>query len=429
MNLLQYRSLRGAPLLPRCRKTLPLFSQLLLGAAAASTAFGQSPETGPGESLPRPVLEEVFLGGEFHLDLRLRYEFADQSGLDASHASTARTRLGYETNSSLPLSGLIELEDVTALDSDAYNQAGLNDQPTKTVVADPETTEINQAVLRYKTDALAARLGRQRILLDRQRFIGNVGWRQNEQTFDALTLQHQWADGTSLFYGYVNQVNRVLGREHPQGSWDSDSHLFHLNRPFPFGSGGAYAYLLEFNEIPAMSGDTFGVWLRPKFDGETFPINLHLELAYQTDNEESLAGADLGHIYFRSELEAEIAPVTVNAGFERLGGDGTTAFQTPLATLHAFNGWADQFLTTPADGLDDFFLAVKMPLTRKLNGALVGHYFTSHRSDRTYGRELDLLLTRPIGDHVALLAKAALFDGRDGRPDVTKFWLQAELRF
>ena len=41
----------------------------------------------------------------------------------------------------------------------------------------------------------------------------------------------------------------------------------------------------------------------------------------------------------------------LTAGYEELGSDGgVAAFQTPLATLHAFNGWADLFLTTPGDG-------------------------------------------------------------------------------
>ena len=42
------------------------------------------------------------------------------------------------------------------------------------------------------------------------------------------------------------------------------------------------------------------------------------------------------------------------SGYELLGSDGVTvAFSTPLATLHAFEGWADKFLATPAAGITD----------------------------------------------------------------------------
>ncbi len=384
----------------------------------------------PSSSPQKPFLEKVFVEGHFSFDLRLRYEFANEQGLDASHAATARTRLGYGTNAALPLSAFVELEDITALDSSAYNQAGLNDQPQKTVIADPETTEVNQAFLHFKQADLFARLGRQRLILDNQRFVGNVGWRQNEQTFDALTLQYQRPEGPALLYSYLDQVNRVLGREHPMGRWQSDSHLVNVRSPLgEFGTGGAYIYLLQFEEAPAMSGDTFGFWVRPALPQLPLPTTLHLEIAHQRDNSGNAAGADFSHTYFRGELETTLDRFTIGGGFERLGGNGTTAFQTPLATLHAFNGWADQFLATPADGLDDIFVFATVKLPAQITGRINAHHFSSHRGNTTYGQEIDLLLSKPLGENLSLLAKAALFDGKEGRPDVTKLWLQAELRF
>ena len=35
--------------------------------------------------------------------------------------------------------------------------------------------------------------------------------------------------------------------------------------------------------------------------------------------------------------------------------DGVYGFQTPLATKHPFQGWADQFLLTPREGIRDTF--------------------------------------------------------------------------
>ena len=44
----------------------------------------------------------------------------------------------------------------------------------------------------------------------------------------------------------------------------------------------------------------------------------------------------------------------IGGGYEVLGADdgaALTSFQTPLATLHKFQGWADKFLTTPPNGI------------------------------------------------------------------------------
>src|SRR5690606_40934454 len=52
--------------------------------------------------------------------------------------------------------------------------------------------------------------------------------------------------------------------------------------------------------------------------------------------------------YVLAELGYGLAGGTVlKAGYESLGGgegEGNRAFQTPLATRHAFQGWADVFL-------------------------------------------------------------------------------------
>ena len=50
----------------------------------------------------------------------------------------------------------------------------------------------------------------------------------------------------------------------------------------------------------------------------------------------------------------------VIGGYELLGSDdGKVAFNTPLATKHKFNGWADKFLGTPKEGLEDVYLTAK----------------------------------------------------------------------
>ena len=93
---------------------------------------------------------------------------------------------------------------------------------------------------------------------------------------------------------------------------------------------------------------------------------------------------------------------------EQLGSNGRRAYQTPLATGHAFNGWADRFLTTPADGLQDRYLGWKHGWGGWQAGVFV-HDFRADRGDADYGSEWDASLGFKLGP-VALLAKYANYD-------------------
>ena len=92
---------------------------------------------------------------------------------------------------------MIEAEDILAADGDSYSQSGLNPAATcRAVVGDPETSEINQVFLSCTGGKTTATVGRQRLVLDGARFVGDVGWRQNMQTL-AVTIQSRWSGLTS----------------------------------------------------------------------------------------------------------------------------------------------------------------------------------------------------------------------------------------
>ena len=73
-------------------------------------------------------------------------------------------------------------------------------------------------------------------------------------------------------------------------------------------------------------------------------------------------------------------------------GDGTSAFRTPLATRHKFNGLTEQFLNTPADGLEDAYLTLAMPVPgagwlSDLTFKSGYHQFWAAEGDAHYGSE------------------------------------------
>ena len=53
--------------------------------------------------------------------------------------------------------------------------------------------------------------GRQVIQFDDQRFIGNVGWRQLQQTFDSVLITHnnQQLFGLTINAGYIGRVKTI----------------------------------------------------------------------------------------------------------------------------------------------------------------------------------------------------------------------------
>ncbi|WP_339844543.1 alginate export family protein [uncultured Halopseudomonas sp.] len=375
-------------------------------------------------------LADAITSGKTTLDLRYRYEWVDQDNPSKNaNASTLRTRLNYATGTYQGLAAFIEFDDVSVVGSERYNNATrLPSAETQySVVADPESTEINQLFLSYAgwPDNLL-KFGRQRIIYDNARFIGNVGWRQNEQTYDAFSLVNSALADTQLSYAYIDKVNRIFGDDSPIGEFDMRTHLLNLGYSgWDLGKLSVYGYFLEFVDTPAASNRTLGA----RFVGD-YPLGADsrllyaLEYAKQDDYKDGASNIDAD--YYLLELGAALGGMSARLGHEVLGVDGS-AFSTPLATAHAFNGWADVFLVTPADGLQDSYL--------KLAGTLSGtglaaayHDFSADRGGDNYGSEINLQATRSFG-RVNMLAKYARYRADDFAVDTSKFWLMAQVTF
>lgn len=373
------------------------------------------------------TFSEWFAEGSPQLNFRARFEYADQDGRESSAAFTLRTRLGYETASLGGWVGLIDFEDIRALDADEYNPYPV---AGKTVIADPEGSELNRLQLSYSGEGYIGVIGRQRIILDGARFVGNVGWRQNEQTYDAFTLKYK-NESMSFFYGYIDQVNRIFGDDAPAGAmraFESDSHL--LNASFISTEGVklvAYGYLLDFENAAANSSDTFGVSVSGSNNFSGGPeLSYHLEYAIQSDGGNSPLNYSTDYLHLN--VGGKFGITHVKLGYEVLGSDDGVGFKTPLATLHKFNGWADTFLGTPGAGLEDLYLQVGGKFSG-VTANLIYHNFSADRGGASYGDEFDFVVIKPINKQWKIIGKAATFSGSNGRPDVDKFWLETDFNF
>lgn len=393
-------------------------SLVLLGLAVTTTAQAADPVT------------EALSNGETNLDARYRYELVDQDGFDKdAGASTLRTRLGYRTGEVSGFTGFLEAEHVTQLGGETYNST-INGVSGRPVVADPAETEINQAWVRYEGLAdTQMTYGRQRFFLDNHRFIGTVGWRQNEQTFDGFTVVNESLPDTTLTAGYLYNANRIFSDASPDGNAPMDTGVLNARYDgLAAGSLTAYTYLLSYENAPGDSTRSHGL----RFNGESALTDgltalYTLEYARQSDYDNNPDSFDTD--YYRLEAGARSGGVTAKVGQELLGSDdGTRAFQTPLATLHAMNGWTDQFLSTPATGLQDTYVSVATAISG-VSLKAVHHRFDSDEGNSDYGAETGLVATWSPNSTYTLGAKAARYSADDFGEDTDKAWLWVDASF
>lgn len=369
--------------------------------------------------------------GKFNLNLRYRYEFVDQDGFAKdAHASTLRTRLSYESPDFSDFGFLIEFDDLRPVGNDLFNSTrnGNTNRPT---VADPEGTQVSQALISYKGfEDTDVRAGRQRITLDNHRFIGNVGWRQNEQTYDGLSITNQSLPKTTLKYVYINKVNRIFGPDGgtPSAEFDSDSHV--LNAKYTVLSGldiTAYAYFLDLENAATSSNRTFGLRVSgSKALSDENTLRYTLEYANQADYGDNPNKYDADYILLEGALTT--GATTWKLGYEVLGGGSVQAFQTPLATLHAFQGWADKFLSTPTAGIEDLYVLV----SRKYRGttySAIYHRFDPETGGPAYGSEWGLVIKRPFATRYSIDFKYANYNARSHATDTQKLWIMVSAKF
>jgi hypothetical protein len=374
--------------------------------------------------------------GDVIAELRVRYEGVQEDNIkDDAIAITARTRLGYETASVAGFKVLAEYDHVTAL-QDEYNSAtdfGSNDT-SKSVVADPATGDINRAQISYTHDLASAVLGRQRIILDNARFVGNVGWRQNEQTYDAARIDLTAVKDLNATYVYMSQVNDIFYNDTAV-----KNHLLNVGYKTPAGKVTTYAYMLEADEKGDEStNDTYGL----SFKGKTPVANVELlyaaEYAAQTVNGGESGDKDFDAAYTFLEGGVKVSGISLFAGMEILGGDGDYAFETPLATKHAFNGWTDKFLSTnktttnPEDGevngLQDLYAKVVTNVAG-VKLLAVYHDYSSDKDSIDLGSEINLLAAKKFDKNFSAGIKLAQYSAGDVGTDADKLWVWAEAKF
>ncbi len=393
---------------------------LLIGLTAATLAAADS---------TTDRISKAIDDGDIALNLRYRYEFVDQKGLpkDAG-ASTLRSRVTLTSGNISGFHGVVEVDNVAYLGGDNFNNTE-NGKTAYPVVADPDYTEINQAFINYAfNEKNTAAVGRQRIDHAGQRFLGGVAWRQNEQTFDAARIQLTPLEGLTVDYSYIWQVNRIFGPEGADAEFEGDTHATLLSYKIAEGhTVSAFSYILDFDEAPALSSKTYGLdYIGAVKLSESVGLGIQLTAAKQKEHDNN--PADFSANYYLGELTTRFKPFSLSLGREVLSSDNGVSFKTPLATLHKFQGFADNFLVTPVNGIEDSYLKLA---TNIAGVTLIAFYhdFKAEKGGMDYGSEMDFVATYPISKNYSVLFKYAAYDADDFSVDTDKAWLELSAAF
>ncbi|MFB0872846.1 MULTISPECIES: hypothetical protein [unclassified Sphingobium] len=369
------------------------------------------------------------------LEARLRFEHVAQEGiaLDAD-ATTLRLRPGVIASAG-NWSLLGESEGVLALGGDYFD--GTNGRSRYPLIADPQNLELNRLQLRYAGKTATGTIGRQRLNLSDDRFVGTAPWRQSEQTYDAARLQWGRPGGLRADIAYSWSVRTVNGRNgkgaRPQAI-GGDNIFALLSYGGPALDVTAFAYLVD-QDAPAVQGyrlssQTYGLRATGRL-----PVGRDITLAYQASwarqSDWRRNPNDFAADYRLGEVSLTGARLGLTGGVETLGADrgvALTSVQTPLASHFRFNGWAGKFVTTPPDGLRDIYGSInwrRQGRTASVNAGATWHHFSSDRDRRSYGEEIDLIAGTSYR-HCALSARCAHYEAKGFATDTDKLWVQMD---
>ncbi len=395
------------------------------------------------------ILNDIKLKGE----IRPRYEYADvdKSSTTSANAFTNRLHLAA-TAGLLGVDGL-----TTTLGVQTVNNFGWNDYNlphgtnanssglTYDVINDPNAAMLSEATLDYKIGKTALHTGRSQINLDNQRFIGTVGWRQLERSYDTVYVANNSVKNLNLLAAYVYGFAGVGSVT----TIDTKSILLHAKYKVADAlTITAYDYMLAVG-AQGIDSDTIGLALTGKIDAGA-KLTYRAEYAIQKDATMKYHDIDTkaDATYYNLDLGANISGVLAGVNYEVLSGtngtDGNTAFNPKLGTNHKFNGWADVFYVAnvPTMGLQD----ANARLGYKAKGfgkfLAVYHSFTAQTTTGTasddLGSEIDAVYVNKIPgvNNLKGLLKLASFSKGNAtngyaasQSDKTVGWVQLDYKF
>ncbi len=416
----------------------PLFASCML---ACITSFSLPAFADEAIKAAPANLLEAIQQGEPMTNFRLRYESVDQDGLqDTAHAFTLRSLIGWQTAPLHDFSLAAQLTDVHEFNHDFNDRADNLSEPGKATypnIVDPSYTGINQLYVDWTgVKNTKLRLGRQQLNLDNVRFIGDIGFRQNMQVFDGVSVLNKSLPNTELFAAHFDKV-RQINTARRSGNVDIVNAKYRISVSEALTGYGYFIDVANLSQngqpdggptaassvvsagnglgasqdlAPATtdaSSKTFGL----RLDGAR-KVSDHWKLLYTAEyakQDDYRGGSALidAH-YYKLAGGVMYDGWSIRLDHEELSSNGGKyAFQTPLGTNHLFQGWADVFLVTPRQGIRDTFVSLAGSIEKaKLYAEY--HVFKSDKAYDTlngqlgnkYGTEFDASVAYPFSKKI-----------------------------
>ena len=247
-------------------------------------------------------------------------------------------------------------------------------------------------------DGLSLKIGRQEIIMDNHRLVGNVGWTQRGRSFDGARVTYAAKPvSVDVFYAKVREAD-----ENPEGTFlvpeGDDLDFAGVHAGFTIADSHTIAPMFLVNAIHFADHvrETAGLNASGKVGGFAYTGEFYYQFGHVGDETVSafLGAARAGYTF-----DVAVKP-HLTAWGEVLSGDGTPegTFDTMYATNHKFYGEMDYFLNIPLHtatlGLVDLGGRAGFRPVQKVGVHVDAHHFRSVESDgagnNTFGTELDL---------------------------------------
>lgn len=424
-----------------------------LACALLASMFGVAQAE---EAMPEYTFLDSVKAGKSMTSFRLRYEYVDQDAkAEKGNALTLRSLIGWQTAPFHNFSIGAQAIDVSKLEN-RYDDRALGDpEPGKgqhPIIADPDNTDINQLYVDWTgIRNTKFRVGRQQVNLDNVRFVGDIGFRQVMQVFDGVSVINKSIPDTEITVAHFDRVKQINTRLR-SGDLDIVNAKYRIS---PSESVTAYGYFNNFDDLGFNAANGLGAGA----DASSKTLGLRLDGAHGfTPEWKGLYTAE-----YAKQDEYSGGDNRIDAHYYKLGGgamykswfvrfdhetlssnDGQYAFQTPFGTNHLFQGWADQFLVTPKQGIKDNFVTFGGKPISDLTLLAEYHVFDADENfakfgggfGDQYGKEFDVSAMYSVSAKFWVKAEYANFQEEDrialatGRkPDVEKVWLTAMYTF
>jgi hypothetical protein len=388
-------------------------------------------------SLPSDLKAQLTFSGQ----VRTRSEFRHGQGLPAVEKTPAfftsqrtRVNMGY---SMYRMKFYASLQDVRVWGQDAsmINRNTLDAYDG--LMLHEGWAEISLVDTGKVVKTFALKIGRQELVYDDVRLLGNLDWLQQARRHDAMLLKFEH-NGWMAHLGVGFNQNRELKTGHayngvPTGYAASTNGMstmyksmqfLYLNKKLHFGNASFLAFKDDFSKYTFAATDTLkitpiygkGVNSRFTVGGNLFgtaarKVNFALSAFYQGGKYRD--GTELSeYLLSASALYAVARKFSVGPGVDyTTGSDGSDPknkfkrFDPLYGTPHKFWGFMDYFYVADgfgANGLVDYYLKARFKAKDNLMLALDAHEFVLPTAvtgsdntllEKSLGTELDLMIT------------------------------------